>query len=470
MAMDDTAGTARAHTRLAAHLHAALGHGCGPTFSFLDGRAATAGQVWSGAQRWAGAFRAAGLERGDRVVVDLPPSVAFVEVLVGALCEGVAAVVCPAGAADSAWASTGARLVVTDRLGADRSRPTWVAGDRGGPVDSRAVLEPSGERPSNVALVVRKDGGGGSGTWIALSDRNVVSVVEAFGPALDLAGARVVSILPWHRPFGLVLDLLASIMGGAASIDRADPNVDPAAPGGLVTVAATAGATHVSMVPLTLAQLAFAEGGPELLARLRGGMVGGAAVSTSYAALLAETRLRAVYGQSESTAGIALGKPGEWAAGAMGRPFGCQTRIVEGELWFRGANACAGVFAAGHLHRLPADRWVPTGDLVAPEEAGRLRHVGRRTETCKLANGRSVAAGPVEAAICALTGTDEAIVWADDEGCLEVVTSEPVDADVVEIALGSLAPWMVTLRALPPDRWVRMSDGRTDRRRTLAVE
>jgi long-subunit acyl-CoA synthetase (AMP-forming) len=198
-------------------------------------------------------------------------------------------------------------------------------------------------------------------------------------------------------------------------------------------------------------------------------MVGGAAVSASYAALLSETRLSAVYGQSESSAGISLGRPGEWFPAAMGRPIGCQTRIVEGELWFRGANACAGLFAAGHFHRLPADRWVPTGDLVMPEEAGRLRHVGRRADTCKLANGRAVAAGPVEAAICALTGADEAIVWADDEGCLEVVTSEPVDADVVELALGALAPWMVTLRALPPDRWVRNADGRTDRRRTLAI-
>ncbi|HKL87769.1 MAG TPA: hypothetical protein VJ884_02115, partial [Salinibacter sp.] len=44
--------------------------------------------LWTGSRLWTESFRAVGLERGDRLVIALPPGTAFVQVLVAALWEG----------------------------------------------------------------------------------------------------------------------------------------------------------------------------------------------------------------------------------------------------------------------------------------------------------------------------------------------------------------------------------------------
>jgi acyl-CoA synthetase (AMP-forming)/AMP-acid ligase II len=69
-------------------------------------------------------------------------------------------------------------------------------------------------------------------------------------------------------------------------------------------------------------RLSEARGGMDLLRALRGGVVGGAPVDAELAALLAETRLRVGYGQTEAAPGVCLGAPGDWRAGAIGQPVG----------------------------------------------------------------------------------------------------------------------------------------------------
>ncbi|CAA9426194.1 MAG: Long-chain-fatty-acid--CoA ligase, partial [uncultured Quadrisphaera sp.] len=64
-----------------------------------DGDVVPAASLWAGSRRWVSAFRAAGLARGDRAVLALPPSAAFVQVLVAALWEGLTLAVAPPGPA-----------------------------------------------------------------------------------------------------------------------------------------------------------------------------------------------------------------------------------------------------------------------------------------------------------------------------------------------------------------------------------
>jgi acyl-CoA synthetase (AMP-forming)/AMP-acid ligase II len=274
-------------------------------------------------------------------------------------------------------------------------------------------------------------------------------------------------VLPWHHVFGLVMALMAAIVGGAGVVHRGIATSTDH----IVELAASIGATHLSMVPLTASRLAAAPGGRALLSSLAGGVIGGAPIGAPLARALSATRLRVGYGQTEAGPGISLGELGGFEAGTLGRPVGCDVRIVDGELWFRGPNACIGVFRDGQHIALEPDRWVATGDLVDCDGQGRLRFLGRRAECWKLPNGRMVVPGPLETAIARAIGGDaEALVWASPDGAaIDVVVGVDVDERAVRDALGSLAARMGTLHVLPSDAWARTNKGSVDRARTLIV-
>jgi hypothetical protein len=315
-----------------------------------------------------------------------------------------------------------------------------------------------------VALVVSTAGTVGTGSWVAI-DRRALDAVAAELASVGLSGAVLLSQLPWDEASGVVLDLISPILTGACEVVVHERLDDLCAMGSGVDTSAAPVLLHAE--PATIAHLAMDDDGTDLLLGLDGGLVTGARVASSLSTVLAATRLRAAYGQAEGTALVTLGRPGDWGPGGMGRPIGCQTRLMDGELWFRGTNASVGTFVGGSLHRLPGDRWVASGDIVTTIGLGRLSFVGRRAETCQLASGKLVRPGPLEVAICATAGIDEAIVWSTESGGLEVITSEPIDVDVVELVLGPLAEWIESVRHVPSDRWVRTARGSADRSRTL---
>jgi long-subunit acyl-CoA synthetase (AMP-forming) len=193
-------------------------------------------------------------------------------------------------------------------------------------------------------------------------------------------------------------------------------------------------------------------------------------VDGDLAAALATTRLRVGYGQTEASPGVALGAPGEWRAGILGRPLGCEVRVHEdGELAFRGPNACLGAWHDGALHVLAPDRWVRSGDLARAEADGTLLFRGRVSDAFKLANGRFVQAGVVEAELCArVAGVRAALVSPSADGMtlrLALTCDGPLPTPAqVAPALGALARVPLELVAVAADAWVRTPKGEVDRR------
>ena len=57
-----------------------------------------AAALWTGVRAWTRAFRHAGVQPGERLLLTLPPSIAFVQVLVAALWEGVTLAIAPPSA------------------------------------------------------------------------------------------------------------------------------------------------------------------------------------------------------------------------------------------------------------------------------------------------------------------------------------------------------------------------------------
>jgi acyl-CoA synthetase (AMP-forming)/AMP-acid ligase II len=406
----------------------------------------------SRAEAWSAAFRDASLVPGDRILLALPPGPDFLAVLLGAWASSLTvAVASPGEDASTLAAAVAVRLAIT--------------GDSADPSHLPAVRPPAGPPTPELCLLLRTSGTTGSARWVGLSAANVGSVLKAHRPALDLHGGRALSVLPWHHAFGLVLDLLPALL------DARELVRDPAAgrePASLPALIRRREVTHLSAVPRTWQRLAASPGGADAVARLRGGLVGGAPVTAAVAEALAGSWLRVGYGLTEASPGVCLGEPGEFRPFDLGRPAGCEVRVgPAGTLEFRGANACAGFWTDSGWQPAPPRRWVDTGDLAVAEAGGSFTFLGRADDRFKLANGRFVEAGRLETAIrnhfpqvtdCLLDSPDGERLRLRITADGPLPTAESLRPLFVGLADRlDLVPW-------PADGWVRTRKGTLDRR------
>lgn len=421
--------------------------------------------LWTGSRLWTNAFRSAGLQPGDRLVITLPPSPAFVQVLIAALWQGCTVALVPSDEnVDDLVASLDARAAVA-------SRPlsyAWHADTPAGPLSSPDSLRSrQTDRTPDIRFLLRTSGTMGHAKWVALSDRNVLSVLASHLPAFALNGARVLSVLPWTHAFGLVLDLFPALLAGAEIIRDPKGGRDPES---LVRLRDDWGATHLCAVPLTVRRLANRRAGWKLLRDLEGGVVGGAPVAGPLAERLSHTSLRAGYGQTEAAPGIALGPRGKWDAQYLGRPRGCTVTIADdGELLFEGPNACVGVWQQGGLTRLNPNRTVHTGDLVR-REGNDLYFQGRTDETFTLSNGRLVQAGAVEATLKATyPALRDALVFTPDGDdvavalCAEDPSEDTPSHAAIRDTIGPLGERLQWIASVAPSTWETRGKGTVDR-------
>ena len=430
-----------------------------------DGTITPAASLWTGSRLWVKAFRASALRAGDRLLLTLPPSTAFLQVLVAAMWEGYTVALAPSGEDAAALLETlDARAAVTT----DAAPHAWVSDEYAGPRSTpEALRSPNADRTPDVRFLLRTSGTTAHARWVALSDRNVLSVLASHLPHFSLQNARVLSVLPWTHAFGLVLDVFPALFSGAELIRDPEGGRDP---GQLVQLRDAWGATHLSAVPLTIQRLLDTARGGALLRRLQGGIVGGAPISGPLADRLSDTALRAGYGQTEAAPGIALGPAGEWGPHYLGRPVGCSVEVADdGELLFEGPNACVGLWRDGTLDRADPGRTVHTGDLV--ERKGEdLFFRGRKDHSFKLSNGRLVRAGALEADLKThFPDLRDALVFTpngDDVAvalCPDAPDGPSPSADEVRSVLGPLGPRLVWTTALPPEAWSTYAKGGVDR-------
>ena len=424
-----------------------------------------AASLWTGSRLWVQAFRDADLSPGDRLVIALPPSTAFVQVLVASLWEGYSVALAPATDDIPALLDTlDARAAVTT----DGGPHAWSSDQYAGPRSTPDGLRPPETAATpDVRFLLRTSGTTDHARWVALSDRNVLSVLASHLPHFSLHDARVLSVLPWTHAFGLVLDFFPALLSGSELIRDPNHGRDP---NHLVHLRNAWGATHLSAVPLTVQRLLDTGKGASLLRRLEGGIVGGAPISGPLADALQDTALRVGYGLTEAAPGVALGPPGTWNAHYLGRPVGCSVTIADdGELLFKGPNACVGLWRDGSLDRADPDRLVPTGDLVE-RDGDDLFFRGRKDDSFKLSNGRLVQAGAIEgdlkttfpelsdAMVFTPNNTDVAVAL-----CVSNPSTQCPSADDVRDVLGPLGERLVWTTAIPPTSWATLSKGAVDR-------
>ncbi len=430
--------------------------------------------LWAGTRAWIVRLRSLGLRAGDRVVHALPPGPGAFMAMCAALHEGLTLAMCPPGiGTDELLGRFDARAA----FGMTPGDATLCAELAGAPIDAPVTLrDAEGPRTPEARFILSTSGTGGRPKLAVISDSNVLSVLRAHERALRPAGGwtgvRAMSGVPWHHAFGLIIDLLPAVLGGATVLRDPADGRDPAE---TLAEARRWGVNWMSMVPLQAARLAQTDEGLARLRSLRGGIVGGAPVPGDLSAVLAATRIRAGYGQTEASPGITLGEPGDWRPGWLGRPLGCRTRVTDdGVLEVAGPNVCSGFWKDARLVPADPDRWLRTGDRVEPV-AGGFVFLGREDEAFKLANGRLVDAPALEHAMRD-SGLASEVIVAPVQGGRSVAVgmvlntaSAPPDIDRVRRLLGPLAPRFSGLVGLPPDQAPRTRKGALDRRAWTAL-
>lgn len=437
---------------------------CGTAELLSDGVRMSSTALHHGADDWSRALRRAGITRGDRVVCALPNGPAFVQLLVAALADGVTLAPVPQGEdVVPLLEALDARIAIASHAAHPQvAMPSHTGGPPSGAITPRRASE----RTDNVAFLLRSSGTTGSPRWIALSETGVLSVLESHLPHMAIDGGSALCVLPWHHAFGLVLGLMPALLRARRIATAAVPPRDALS---MVTLAQTYAVSHLSMVPLTAQRLVATAEGAALLRGLHGGLIGGAPISAALAEQLTETQLRVGYGQTEASPGIMLGQPGEFSAGFIGRPIGCEVRMDSDDvLAFRGVNACSGIWEDRAMQPLDPHRWQRTDDIVAMHD-GAYTFLSRGSLSFKLSNGTLVVPPPLEQAIrLQVPRITELVLSPTPQQLIAVTYSTRDDADIeqheITRALGGLQAYIGETRRVPTGAWQRTAKGEIDRR------
>ena len=327
-----------------------------------------AASLLSGAYEVVSQLRELGANRNDRVLISFEKGPGFIYSVLACLWEDLCIVVANHNDdTDEAIAETKPHFLL--RSGMQNTVEVELIDRWASPSDFRMLLKTSGTTDR--------------GRWVALADDSLRLNVFGHLPLLGLSRETILlSVLPWHHAFGLVLDLLTGLFSGAAIILDIAGGRDIELSRALIS---EFNVNHLSATPLFFDRLL--SGWPELSSQLKGGIIGGAPICGELARGLEGTMIRAGYGQTEAGPGITLGEPGEFMANILGYPLNCDTYIAnDGELMFRGPNAFLGYWNGVELEE-PETEWIPTGDLVSQSESA-LVFRGRKQNNFKLENGR----------------------------------------------------------------------------------
>jgi long-chain acyl-CoA synthetase len=143
------------------------------------------------------------------------------------------------------------------------------------------------------------------------------------------------------------------------------------------------------------------------------------------------------YGLTETTAGVAVNRPGAIRIGTVGRPAGgVSVRVADdGELLFKARMVFRGYWGNQQATReaFDADGWFRTGDLGEIDDDGFVRITGRKKEMIVTASGKNVAPALLEDRVRAH--------WLVGQ-CLVVGDQRPFVAALVTIDPEAFEQWL----------------------------
>ncbi|MBP2332838.1 (2,3-dihydroxybenzoyl)adenylate synthase [Corynebacterium sp. HMSC11E11] len=410
-------------------------------------------QLIESADRAAQWLRESGIAPGDRVLIYMPNTVAFVEVFCAILRVGAVPVLALAahGRAELVHVArhSGARLLVTEErkgmtdplaiaetvagevgdlrvaaVGAPGARAWRACGDEG--------EAPHEAPPSSMALMLLSGGTTGAPKLIPRThDDYLYSVRESVDVCRLRKGDVMMIALPCTHNFTLSAPgILGAMQVGAEIVMAPDPS-----PATCLELVGRHRITHVALVPpLLLAWLNSLDLAGSDLSSLRTVWVGGAKLSEAAARRVTPElgcRLQQVFGMAEGLLNYTrLDDPDEVVEKTQGRPVSPADEVLvvddggepvpagtEGHLLTRGPYTIRGYYRAPDHNRrsFTDDGFYRTGDLVRVDERGNITVTGRSKDIINR-GGEKIAPELVENGLLTHPGVhDASVVGIPDE-------------------------------------------------------
>lgn len=370
-------------------------------------------------RHWEGQFRILGLSAGSRIAVPAVPSAAFIAILIAAVRQNYT--FCPLPLKDPenylSYIDPTLYLPLTKDTVDSVGLPTSL------PKKRRNTLPLYPE----IKLILATSGTMGKPKLVAISEENLLAVLSSHFRPLSLRGRTLLSLLPWHHAFGLVLELLLGILAKATFVrpEEKVSDLDKA-----LAFAINYHCDTLFSVPLILEKLFSIPSAKSWIFRLSGGLIGGATLSPKLAKLLEGSSLRIGYGQTEASPGITLGEVGKFKPNYIGLPVGCQVQVKDKKLYYYGKNLALGYFTEKGLQRFP-QTWFDSQDYAEFRSDG-FYFSGRAGDQIKTSNGLFFPAAFLESKIREKLNAQSIVVAHEEEGIKILVDTQRYSQDMVE--------------------------------------
>lgn len=382
------------------------------------------GRVWSfvalheRAEAWARALAAAGLRAGDRVAAVLEPSAEAIVAMLGAMRAGAAWVPVNTRYRDEerahVLADSGARLLLLDEGTAESAGPPMVRvtdGPSGVPALPHATEPETPDAASS--LIIYTSGTTGRSKGVELPPEAVARGIGALVDLWRFDPADVLSLsLPIFHVHGLGIGVFGSLLAGVTM--RLHARFDPARI--VADFESSPRATIFMGVPtMYVALLEHLQASPAAaaaLARARLFTAGSAALRPDVLDAFERAtghRILERYGMTETLISLSNPHEGERRPGAVGKPVpGYAIEVVGedgrdlgpgavGELLVRGPGMMRGYWRQPEATAAAfRGEWFRTGDVVARDDDGYVRIVGRMSVDIIKSGGFKIAAGEIE--------------------------------------------------------------------------
>ena len=295
-----------------------------------------------------------------------------------------------------------------------------------------------GRKAGEIVTLIYTSGTTGKSKGVMLSQNNLCSNVDVIDFTVE-PGSSVLSVLPIHHAFCLVMDWLKGFSLGATlcindsfmhmvrNMSIFKPEVMLMVPLMIETIYKKLAASDQHIPPEVLAENVF--GG-----KLRIIFTGGAHLDPFYIEKFGVYGVQILegYGMSECSPVISSNTPEDHKNGSIGRPLpNAEIRFEDGEICVKGSSVMQGYY---HMPEETAktlkDGWLHTGDKGYIDEDGFLFINGRVKNLIILSNGENISPEEIEGKLALHPLVGEVIVTGENNGLTARIYP---DQDVVQV-------------------------------------
>ena len=300
---------------------------------------------------------------------------------------------------------------------------------------------------TDLATIIFTSGTTGKSKGVMLTQNNLASNVEAVKISAE-PGTVMLSVLPIHHAFCLVMDWLKGFSQGATlcvndsllhmvrNMGIFKPDIMLMVPMMIESIYKRLAGTDPGIPKAVLAEKLF--GG-----NLHTVFTGGAHLDPYYIDRFAEYGIEVLegYGMSECSPVISNNTPENHKKGSIGKPLeNVEIRFENSEILVRGTSVMKGYYQMpDETEKTLKGGWLHTGDKGYMDEDGYLFINGRVKNLIILSNGENVSPEEIENKLALNPLVGEVIVTGEDNGLTAriypeqaVVEAEMLDAEAIE--------------------------------------